>query len=831
MNHARPSALMRHTARTVCAWLLLALVAGSYCAWRLSEGAALQTNLLTLLPHARTDPVVSKATQRLEAAFDDRAVFVVSGSDDARVKAAAKDFGAALAADHGRTFRSVVAELPPFNLAQIASFYLHYRFGLLTTADRKALEAGPQAWREALIQRLYRPLYDPSYGPLQTDLGADPFGWLEHWLAELPLATSTMQVEDNLLVTHDGANTNVLILATLAGSAYDAAVQHDVDAAVARASQALTHDAPHATLAKMGAVFYASAARHTAEHEMHLIGIVSVCGIALLMLLVFRAPRLLALGFVSTALGVLCALAATLFVFGQLHLLTLVFGASLIGEAVDYSIQYFIVYLDAGEKWQANAGIRAVRPALMVAAATSLLGYIVLMGVPFPALRQIACFAIVGIGTAFVSVLSLLPALLVPAPKRRPARLFASAATWLARWQRLLHGRRSLVLVLVLAMIAVPGWLHLTNDDDVHLLVRRDPSLAAQEQTIRDVAGNDGGAQFFVVRGATPEQTLERAETLGAKLDVLARAGQISGWQSVSSFVPSVATQQASRAWLEKTVFADRTALRALLAGAGFRTHVVDAWMNDYASSAHAALTVDMWRATPWSQPFQYLWINPPAGAHDDYAAIVMPQHVTPAGLPVLRDAAHATSGATFVDLPASVSHLFGVWRADSGYWLIAALALVAGLLIWRYGWRGGARVMLPVALAIGVALAVSGYARAPLSLFNWLALMLVLGVGVNYAIFLREGCLRDNADLGAVWCGVLLSAATTTLSFGMLGLSTTPALQSFGLTLTLGIVVAVLFAPMGMPARTDTEADTDTDTETETDTDSDTATATEAPA
>ena len=61
------------------------------------------------------------------------------------------------------------------------------------------------------------------------------------------------------------------------------------------------------------------------------------------------------LGFVSTALGIVCALAVTMLVFGKLHLLTLVFGASLIGEAVDYSIQYFVVYLGAGRDWDARS--------------------------------------------------------------------------------------------------------------------------------------------------------------------------------------------------------------------------------------------------------------------------------------------------------------------------------------------------------------------------------------------------------------------------------------------------------------------------------------------
>jgi len=77
---------------------------------------------------------------------------------------------------------------------------------------------------------------------------------------------------------------------------------------------------------------------------------------------------------------------------------------------------------------------------------------------------------------------------------------------------------------------------------------------------------------------------------------------------------------------------------------------------------------------------------------------------------------------------------------------------------------------------------------------------MLVLGVGVNYSIFLREGYMRGDDDLGAVFTGVLLSAATALLSFGMLGLSAMPALRDFGMTLAMGIAIAVALAPLGMP-------------------------------
>jgi predicted exporter len=75
------------------------------------------------------------------------------------------------------------------------------------------------------------------------------------------------------------------------------------------------------------------------------------------------------------------------------------------------------------------------------------------------------------------------------------------------------------------------------------------------------------------------------------------------------------------------------------------------------------------------------------------------------------------------------------------------------------------------------------------------MGLMLVLGVGVNYAIFLIEA--GDRAPVP--FAGVLLSAATTILSFGLLCLSSMPALQQFGLVLMVGVIASVLLAPVAL--------------------------------
>ncbi|PRF32177.1 hypothetical protein C6Q08_15845 [Burkholderia multivorans] len=780
--------------RLLCAaWLLVTLVGVLYIVWRFVSGPVpLQTNLLALLPATEANPVAERAVDMLGEALGNRTVYLVSDADAARAKAAAKRFGERLGAS--AAFRSVTVEVPPFDLSQIAATYLPARFGLLTDADRRSLEQRAAPLGEQLARRLYAP---PGDG-LQTAVADDPFGWLQHWLGKLPLAASDLSLEDGMLVSHRGGATGVLVMASLPGSAYESKIQHAVRAATADAEHALAVEFRGVRVDRAGAVFYADAARASAERDVHVIGAVSLVGIALLMMSVFRSPRLLMLAFASTAFGIVCALAATLFIFGKLHLLTLVFGVSLIGEAVDYSIQYFVAYLSAGRQWDARRGAAAVRPALAVALATSLLGYGILAWVPFPALKQIACFAIVGILAAFAAVTGFLPLVLVRGPRRAPSAIFSRAARLLAGWQSLLTGRRAAIATVLVALIAIPGWAALTSDDDVHLLIQRDPDLARQENAIRAAIGLANTAQFFVVEGASQEAVLQRSEALLAALD-RHEAGRV---QSIATFVPSAKRQALDRTVLGTRVFADAAALRAALTQAGFRDDVADAWIHAFARDASTRMTVDAWLAARWSAPFRHLWLGRVEGSGGPvFAALAIPERVDPARAATFAALARELPGVSWVDKAASVSNLFGAYRVDSGLWLAGALVVILALLAWRYGLRGGIATTLPVVFAIALTLAALGYARVPLTLFNWLALMLVLGVGANYAVFLREGCTRDKAGIGAVWTGVLLSAATTLLSFGMLGASTMPALRSFGTTLALGIVFSVLFAPLATPS------------------------------
>ncbi|MBW8760941.1 MAG: transporter, partial [Burkholderiales bacterium] len=158
--------------------------------------------------------------------------------------------------------------------------------------------------------------------------------------------------------------------------------------------------------------------------------------------------------------------------------------------------------------------------------------------------------------------------------------------------------------------------------------------------------------------------------------------------------------------------------------------------------------------------------------------------------------AALKLDGVTWVDKVGEVSTLLGRYRELMSWVLALGFVLTWAALAWRFG-RQSWRALAPTALACVLTVALLSISGQVLQLFHILPLLILLGLGVDYGIFLLEQPGRDETR---PFLSVTLAAASTLLSFGLLALSGTPALHAFGLTLLIGVFLAWLFTPLFVP-------------------------------
>jgi predicted exporter len=78
--------------------------------------------------------------------------------------------------------------------------------------------------------------------------------------------------------------------------------------------------------------------------------------------------------------------------------------------------------------------------------------------------------------------------------------------------------------------------------------------------------------------------------------------------------------------------------------------------------------------------------------------------------------------------------------------------------------------------------------------------LLLVAGIGLDYALFMSHDS-ADSQDQRQVVKSLLICAATTILAFFFMIFSTAPILQGIGLTVSIGVTLALLSAMAICPA------------------------------
>jgi predicted exporter len=486
------------------------------------------------------------------------------------------------------------------------------------------------------------------------------------------------------------------------------------------------------------------------------------------------------LAFIPVLVGMLFGAVACVALFGHMHVMTLVLGSSLIGVAVDYPLHYLSKSWSL-KPWHSWPALRLTLPGLTLSLITSCIGYLALAWTPFPALTQIAVFSAAGLLGAYLSAVCLLPALLKGAdirPAQWPLRL---CECLLSLRDALLKQASTPVLLALLIAFCVGGLLKLDSKNDIRQWIGAPQQLTDEAKTIARITGFQPTSQFFLVRGANQQELLERQTALSERLDQLVNLEKLQGYLSLNQLVSQPSEQLQVREALNKLP--------------QFWQPLLDVGVP--AEALHAELTklqalptedIDAALLGPLAEPYRPLWL----GVADDggVAAMVSLQGLNDPTL--LRVQALDLPGVKLVDRLGELNSVFAATQISAAELKLASCALIVLVLMLPFGLGGALRIVALPLLAALCSLASLGWLGQPLTLFSLFGLLLVTAISVDYAILMREQVGGAAVSL----LGTLLAALTTWLSFGLLAVSSTPAVSNFGLSVSLGLAFSFILAP-----------------------------------
>jgi predicted exporter len=548
---------------------------------------------------------------------------------------------------------------------------------------------------------------------------------------------------------------------------------------------------PGVRVTRAGVIEHSYRTATTVKKEVGIISSLSTIGIVLMFVCAFRSAVPLLASLVTVAASIAGGLCAVIALAGSINLISLVAGTSLIGISVDYAFHYFAELRYGRAAGDPAATLSHIRPGLVLAFLTTVIAFVGMAVPPFPALRELAMFSGVGISIAFLTVWTVFP--LFPAP--RPPRARVPGSAFFARWLAVADNidPRWAVSGLVTAAVGCAALLVLLLEptDDVRALQPGDPGVTAAEEHLAAFSGAPLASQYLLVEGRDDAEVLAREEALRQSLDRLRADGQLGGYLAISQLVPSAASQRTSLAAMSSLAQGDPAPIDRLVAALGLDPKVGATFRADLANAQvlRPSDVVDHGVFTELSQ----LWL----GSVGPMKASVVALR-TPVPAAALAAAARNHEGVHFVDAVASINDLMHHYRVRVEWMSGLSYAVILGLLAIRYGARGAVLAVLPPVVAALAALLALVLAGQIYSVFATVGLILVLGIGIDYTLFFLE----SPGDAQATALGVAMSAASTLLSFGLLALSSTPAVSTFGVTISAGMIAAFALAPLARAGR-----------------------------
>lgn len=763
----------------------------------------IDADLFNMLPKSVTSRALTAADDRLTEKTAQNLFILVSNKDFLTAKAAAAEVYDALK-DSDR-FKSITLYSQELDTKSLLDFVRTHKESLLPARTIREIENGTgEDYAFGAVDKIFS-----SFNIVPLDIDNDPFcltqDCVESMLEVLQSSSPSVTEKDGVMAVHDDKKDLWYVMIRAIASPAGAALASPKNAVAKIYEVTMPREVNGTRFVFSGTMFHSYASSTNATKEIAIISFISLLIVAVILLFVFRSVRPILFSLMSIGVSCLMAFCATIAAFGKMHILTLVFGTSLIGSCIDYSLHYFIAW-KGNKKCATGDEIRAhLLKGLTLSLLSTVLCYFVLLFAPFSLLRQMSVFSMAGIISTYLTAICVYP--LIRLPKKRRIKLLKKIK--IPKYNKKIVGR-----VVIGSMFAISIALLIINRK--HVIVQNNVKtlykIEGRELSDEVEAGsllkyNPTG--WFIISGDDKESALENEERVTALLEELNKDEEKAGFIAVTKFVPSIAQQRRSRAAAEKLLsmmedqyltigYSAEDAARLTQEHRAFFSNLNKKESKD--AGAMDFVTLDN---IPESlrQALDSMCLGE---IDKKYWTVVLPARVT--DNKAYKKIADDVPGVYFINKITSMNEdldalskiiiiLFGV-----------VYLLLFGVLKIFYTLKQTCKIISVPLLIILFIFAGFAVTKTSVEFFSITGMILVFGLGLDYVIYMIENEKRiairnseiattiDTDETQALQLepfAILLSFLTTAISFGALSLSAFIPVHNIGMSIFIGLVVS----------------------------------------
>jgi len=536
-----------------------------------------------------------------------------------------------------------------------------------------------------------------------------------------------------------------------------------------------------------GPSIFAVHSRNSIRTETQILSGIASVAILIITILAFRSVRVVLTSALPLASAIIVATSSVGVIFGEIHGITLAFGITLLGVAIDYPIH---VFSHLSNDTTVIGNIRKIWPTLRLGILTTIAAYLAMLSPGFSGLAQLGVFAMVGLLVAAIVTRWILPTLL---PERwAPAHNIQR--NWLTH-VLLKPSRGRIIIAVVIAVAALLVlWQHDTPiwEDNLTALSPISKKDIALDHQLRNDIGASGVNHILVISTANLEDTLQQSEQLAEQLQALIESKIISGYDMASKYLPSQQTQIKRQNYLpnESTL---RSALNQAIASLPFDPNQFEPFLQ----AVRQAKTLTPLRIEELTGTSMGIRVASLVYASNNQWIAMVPLSGLQQEEQILSWlSAQNNPNLSYLNITAASNRLINNYRNaafDRIKWSIILILLV--LIIGLGSFKQVGVAILPVLLAIllDILIILLGFGER-LTLFHLIALLLVFGIGIDYSLFFGRSNEARHQRLQTAYALCVCAISTFTV-FAILAFSSTPVLAYLGKTVALGVVLCFFSA------------------------------------
>jgi len=636
----------------------------------------------------------------------------------------------------------------------------------------------------------YKTLISPSGFVARNTILKDPFGisflGLQK-LKELQIGDD-FTIKDGFVVTADEKHLLLFIKPKLASNETDknTAFVTQLNDIKDTLNNAYTNKV---SVGYYGATVVAVANANQIKSDIQLTVSIALSILLLILIFFYKKLSIPIILFIPTVFGALLAIATLYFFRGTISAISIGIGSILLGITLDFSLHILTHY-------RSNESIKELyndvaKPIVMSSITTSL-AFLCLLFIKSRALQDLGVFAAVSVFGSSFFALVLIPHLYKPGKTKVKKANFIDAIAQLA------FGKNKTLIIACLLLFIVSAFTYnnVLFDKDISKMNYQTEELLKEEKSLNSLLNTASKSLYVVAHGKTLDEALSENQKVYTALTKFKIEEKIISYSSVASVVLSEEHQQEkvnrwSDFWSEEKQNFVQEELIASGKPYGFKPSTYNQFY-DKLNMLQDVLTIEEYQQIKALNTQEYI------SATDNFYTVLSSLKVDKANVDEVKSFFKGNNNVVVIDRQAMNETFLNGFK--NNFNILLGYSFIAVLLVLLFFFKRIELVfitIIPIALTWLVTIGLMGVLGLSFNIFNIIISTFIFGLGVDYAIFMTNGLIKEyetgERHLPIYRTSIILSVITTILGVGVLIFAKHPALYSIALVSLIGILTALL--------------------------------------